>query len=86
MTEKTEEVADQLYSFANLPFTQSTRDFIKELKNGTKNDKQFFGVYRDKKFDFNHWKQDLDKERIKSIERSCKNFMKLMNYTTATFE
>ena len=82
LVENTEHVMKKLYRFSKIPFTKRIIAHIKGLKNGSvQSSKSFYGLVRSSTFDYNHWRVEMGKQKIRLIEKECKDFMQLMNYT-----
>ena len=83
LVENIMDVTEILYRFSEIPFDDSVRNHITELTNGSSNFKTF-GVKRPASFDHNHWKEELEVEKIKEIEKYCDSFLNKLQY--AKFE
>ena len=82
LVENTENVMRKLYRFSKIPFTKRIISHIKGLKSGSvQSSKSFYGLVRSSTFDYNHWRVEMGKQKIRLIEKECKDFMQLMNYT-----
>ena len=72
----------ELYNFADIELTRDVKEFMKTLINGSQGvDGNQYGIIRSSSFDINHWSIEMQESKIKQIEKICRNFMIVMNYS-----
>ena len=72
-------VTETLYNFSKVPFDDAVRKHINELTNASSSYKTF-GVKRPSSFDHNHWREELEVDKILEIEKYCDSFLNKMQY------
>ena len=79
LVEKGEEEVRRLYSFMHTEVTREVTQFLTEHSSKHSNS-EYYGTFRGKDFQPDHWRTQLGLERVREIEANCWNLMRDAGY------